>query len=387
MTLDAYRALFDLPPDVAYLDHAATGVLGRPAHDAARGALDRHAGRIPGESPNTFPADLERLERLRERAATLLNADVRGVEVVPNTSAGINWLAQGLDWKAGDRVAIPACEFPTNHLPWRGLAAQGVIVDRVDSPGGTFTPEAIDAAITDRTRVVSVSSVQFLSGFRADLPAIAEVCRARGVLFCVDAIQGLGALRLDVGALRPDLVVAGGHKWLCAMHGLGVAYASDRLMEAVAPVRGWLNGPIDWDDFDAVTDEFHADATRFRTGTLPTAQIYALDASIGAMLDVTPDAIETAVLGHAQTLAQGLDALGLRRYGSSDPAHASGIVTVEPEHPEALLEALTSAGVHASLRSRKLRVAPHAHTRPDDVARALDAVAEFVHHPARTAVA
>ncbi len=169
MTLDAYRALFDLPPDLAYLDHAAAGVLSRPTHDAALGALGRHAGHVPGASPNTFPADLERLDRLRTRAATLLNADVRGVEVVPNTSAGINWLAQGLDWKAGDRVAIPACEFPTNHLPWRALAARGVIVDRVGSPGGTVTPEAIDAAITDRTRVVSVSFVQFLSGFRADL--------------------------------------------------------------------------------------------------------------------------------------------------------------------------------------------------------------------------
>ncbi len=105
------------------------------------------------------------------------------------------------------------------------------------------------------------------------------------------------------------------------------------------------------------------------------------------MLDVTPDAIEAAVLDHARTLADGLDALGLRRYGSSDPSHASGIVTVEPDAPEALLEALTAAGVHASLRSRKLRFAPHAHTRADDVARALDAVTEFVHHPARTAVA
>ena len=374
MTLDAYRALFDLPDDLAYLDHAATGVLGRPAYDAARGALDRHAGRVPGTSPNTFPADLERLDRLRARAARLLNADVRGVEVVPSTSAGINWLAQGLDWKAGDRVVIPACEFPTNHLPWHGLASRGVAVDRVPSPGGTFTPAAIDAAITDRTRVVSVSFVQFLSGFRADLAGIGDVCRARGVLFCIDAIQGVGALRLDVGALQPDLVVAGGQKWLCAMHGLAIAIVSDRLMEAVTPVRGWLNGPIDWDDFDAVTDDLHPDATRFRTGTLPTAQIYALDASLGAMLDVGPETVEAAVLAHARTLADGLDALGLRRFGSPDPAHASGIVTVEPENPEALLEALTAAGVHASLRSRKLRVSPHAHTRADDLSRALDAV-------------
>ena len=377
MTLAAYRDLFDLPPETAYLDHAAQGVLGRPARDAAVHALDGHAGRIPGESPNGFPADLARIDRLRARAARLLNAPLPNVEVVPNTSAGINWIAQGLDWRPGDRVALPACEFPTNHLPWRALAARGVAVDRVPAPGGTFTPEALDAAITPRTRVVSVSWVQFLSGFRCDLAAIRDVCDARGVWFVVDAIQGVGALRFDAAAVRPDLVVAGGHKWLCGMHGLGVAAVSARLMERLVPVRGWLNGPIDWDDFDAVTDDLHPDATRFRTGTLPVAQTCALDATIGAMLDVGPDTIETAVLGHARTLADGLDALGLRRYGSPDPASASGIVTVEPDEPEALLAHLAARGVHAALRSRKLRFSPHAHTRAADVERALDAVATF----------
>ena len=379
MTLAAYRDLFDLPPDEAYLDHAAVGVLARPTRDAAVGVLDRHAGRVaPGQSPNTYLDDSVRTDRLRERAARLVGADVRRVEVVPNTSAGVNLLAQGLDWQPGDRVVVPECEFPTNHLPWRGLASRGVHVDRVPAPGGQFTADALDAAITPRTRVVSVSWVQFLSGFRADLAAVRDVCRSRGVWFCVDAIQGAGALRLDVADLKPDLVAFGGHKWMCAMHGLGVAVVSDALLEALRPVRGWLNGPVDWDDFSLVTDDFHADATRFRTGTLPVAQVYALDASIGAMLGVGPDVIEAAVLGHARRLADGLDALGLRRYGSPDPDHASGIVTVEPPRPEALLALLTARGVHASLRSRKLRFAPHAHTRETDVERALDAVAGFV---------
>ena len=378
MTLSAYRDLFDLPPNEAYLEHAAVGVLARPTRDAAVGVLDRHAGRVAGQSPNTYLADSARTDRLRERAARLVGADVRAVEVVPNTSAGVNLLAQGLDWQPGDRVVVPECEFPTNHLPWRGLAARGVHVDRVAAPGGQFTAEALDAAITPRTRVVSVSWVQFLSGYRADLAAVRDVCEARGVWFCVDAIQGAGALRLDVADLKPDLVAFGGHKWMCAMHGLGVAVVSDALLAHLAPVRGWLNGPVDWDDFSAVTDDFHADATRFRTGTLPVAQVYALDASVGAMLDVGPDAIEAAVLGHARALADGLDALGLRRYGSSDPAHASGIVTVEPPQPEALLAHLAASGVQASLRSRKLRFSPHAHTREADVGQALDAVAAFV---------
>ena len=385
MALDDYCGLFDLPADVAYLDHAATGVLSRPVMDAVVGFLAGRAGRIDGRSPNNYPADLGVIDRARERAARLVGADVRNVDLVPSTSDAINLLAQGLDWEAGDRVVVPECEFPANHLPWRGLAPRGVVVDRVASPDGTFTAEALDAAITDRTRVVSVSFVQFLSGFRCDLAAIRDVCAARGVLLCVDAIQGVGALRLDAAGL--DLVAAGGQKWMCAMQGLAVAVVSDRLLERLEPVRGWLNGPVDWDDFSVVTDDLHPDATRFRTGTVAVAQAYALDASLGNHLAVGPAAIEVAVLGHARTLADGLEALGLRRYGSSDPAHASGIVTVEHGAPEAFHAHLEAHGVRASMRSRKLRFAPHAHTRPDDLTRALDAAQDFVRHPGRVAVA
>jgi cysteine desulfurase/selenocysteine lyase len=382
VTLAEYRSLFDLPPDVAYLDHAATGVLSRPVVDAAADFLAGRAGRVAGRSPNDYPADLAAVERARERAAALVGADVRAVELVPSTSAGLNLLAQGLDWRPGDRVAVPACEFPANHMPWRGLAARGVVVDRVPCAAGTFTVEDVERALTDRTRVVSVSWVQFLSGFRCDLDGLKRLCRSRGLILCVDAIQGLGALRFDAdgipGEPGPDLVVAGTQKWLCAERGLAVAVVSDALQERLVPVRGWLNGPVDWDDFDAVSDEFHPDATRFRQGTLPSMQAYALDASVQNLLAVGPDAIEAAVLGHARTLAAGLDGLGLRRFGSADPAHASGIVTVEAPDPEGLHAHLAARGVTVSTRSRKVRFAPHAHTREGDVQRALDAVAEFV---------
>ena len=382
MTLSEYRALFDLPPDVAYLDHAATGVLSRPTLDAATDFLNGRSGRVAGRSPNDYPADLAAIDLARRRAAALVGADVRQVELVPSTSAGINLLAQGLDWRPGDRVAVPACEFPANHLPWRGLAARGVAVDRVPAPGGTFTVEAVEAALTPRTRVVSGSWVQFLSGFRCDLDGLRALCHSRGVLLCVDAIQGLGALRLDAvglpGEPGPDLVVAGTQKWLCAERGMAVAVVSDRLLERLAPVRGWLNGPLDWDDFDAVTDELHPDATRFRQGTVASMQAHALAAALGNVLALGPDAVEAAVLGHARALADGLSALGLRRYGSDDPAHASGIVTVEPPDPEGLHAHLVARGVAVSSRSRKLRFAPHAHTRPADIDRALDAVSAFV---------
>ena len=371
----SYLSHFEPPDGLAYLDHAATGFLSRPAHAAATAFLSRRAGRTAGASPNDYETDLGVVERVRERAASLLGVDTGTVDVQPNTSYALNVVARGLDWQPGDRVAVPACEFPANLLPWQALAPEGVGVDLIGHRDGTFTPDDVAAALTPRTRVVAVSWVQFLSGFRCDLPAIADVCRDAGALLVVDAIQGLGALRLDAGALGLAAVAAGGHKWLGAMQGAGVVAVADDVMERLRPMRGWLNGPVDWDDFEGSGSALHADATRFRVGTLPMAQMHALDAQLGVILGGGADAIEAAVLAHARRLADGLDALGVRRYGSAEPAHASGIVTVDAPDPEGLFAHLTAQGIACSMRSRKLRFAPHAHTPADDLDRALAAVA------------
>ena len=375
MTLSDYRALFELAPGTAYLDHAATGTLSRTALDAAADYLDGRAGRVPGRSPNNYPADLERLDRARRRAAALVGASPEAVCVVPNTSYGLNLVVQGLDWQPGDRVVVPGCEFPANRLPWRGLAHLGVAVDEVAHREGTFTVADVEAALRPRTRVVAVSAVQFLSGFRADLAALGALCRDRGVLFVVDAIQGAGVLRYDLAALRPDLFTFGAHKWLGAMQGAGVAVLSGALRARLRPVRGWLNGPVDWDDFEASTLDLHPDATRFHVGTMPTAAVYALDAALGAQLEVGPEAIEAAARGHAARLADGLAGLGLERYGPREAA--SAIVTVRASDPEGLHAHLAARGVVASLRSRLVRFAPHAQTPPHAIDQALHAVAEF----------
>ncbi len=376
MTLDAYRDLFQTPPGTVYLDHAAIGVLGSHVLDAATEYLTGRAGRVPGRSPNNFPADLERIDRARQRAATLVGAAPEAVAIMPNTSYGLDLMVRGLDWQPGDRVAVPGCEFPANLLPWRGLAARGVEVDVVPHRDGTFTVDDVAAVMTPRTRVVSVSAVQFLSGFRADLAGLGELCRQHDAWFVVDAIQAVGAVRLDVEALGIDLLATGGHKWLGSMQGAGFAVVAERLRERLEPTRGWLNGPVDWDDFEATTGELHPDATRFHVGTFPTAALYALDAALDAMLDVGPEAIEAAVLGHAAALAGGLDALGYVRYGTQGPPQ-SGIVAVRADEPEALHAHLAEQGVTASVRSRLVRLAPHAHTRAEDIDRALDAVASF----------
>lgn len=354
---------------MVYLDHAATGVLSQAAHEAAAGYLDGRAGRVATRSPNNFPADLERIDRARARAARLIGAEARDVAIVPNTSYGLNIVAQGLDWTPGDRVVVPACEFPSNLLPWRALEARGVVTDLVPHHHGAFGAEDVEALLRPETRVVAVSAVQFLSGFRCDLDAIGALCRQRGLLFVVDAIQAVGALHLDVSTFTPDLLAVGGHKWLGSMQGAGFAYVAPSLQDRVRPVRGWLNGPVDWDDFESAGLDLHTDATRFHVGTMPTAALYALDAALGLILDTGPEVIEAAVLGGARTLARGLAERGYERLGVGDPM--SGIVTIRADDPETLHAALAEAGVVTSLRSRLVRFAPHAWTPPDALDEAL----------------
>ncbi len=377
--LDAYRAQFAPPAGLAaYLDHAATGHLCTAARQSAGAFLDRRAGRLDGQSPNDYPSDLLVAERVRARFAALVGTDAARVEITPGTSYALNVVARGLDWQPGDRVAVPACEFPANLWPWRALAPEGVEVDLIAHRDGLVTPANVAAALTPRTRVVAVSWVQFLSGVRCDLTGIADVCRAHGAFLIVDAIQGLGALRLD--AAYADAVATGTQKWMGAMQGMGLVALSDALLARLRPLVGWLNGPVDWDDFEASATApitLHDDATRFRAGTLPTVQVHAADATLGVMEAAGVDSIEAAVLANARRLADGLTRLGLRRYGSDDPARASGIVTVEADDPEGLYAHLASRGIALSMRSRKLRFAPHAHTPPEAIDAALDAVASF----------
>ncbi len=235
----------------------------------------------------------------------------------------------------------------------------------------------IAASIRPETRIVAVSAVQFLSGFRADLDAIGELCRERGVLFVVDAIQAVGVLDLDVSTFQPDLLAVGGHKWLGSMQGAGFVVVAPTLVERLRPLRGWLNGPVDWDDFEASGLDLHPDATRFHVGTMPTANLYALDAALGLLLDVGMPTVETAALEAAERLAAGLAGLGLERVGPG----GSAIVTVRADDPEGLHGALLEAGIVASLRSRLVRFSPHASTPPDAIDVALEAVATIQRSP------
>lgn len=380
MTLEDLRARFPHTARTTYLNHAATSPLSRPVVEAMERYIEqRHVSNI--ENYFDFQAVLE---ETKERLARLLHTRPERVEFMPNTSYGLNVLVGGLDWQSGDRIAIPGCEFPANVYPFMNAQRQGVQVDFIPHRDGTFTLDDIDATLTPRTRLLSISWVQFLSGFRVDLEAVGRLCRDRGVLLCVDAIQGLGALQLDVERCGIDFLACGGHKWMMATQGIGFLYVTEALQARLAPMAGWLHGPVDWDHFLDYKLAFHPDARRYRLGTVNSLGVAALHASLGLYFEAGPAWCEARVVARARALADGLDALGFERYGSHDPAHASGIVTVRHPDAERLYGFLEHRGIVASVRNRMVRFAPTYYNSPDEMQQTLQTVRE---HASATASA
>lgn len=375
MTLEALRAEYPHAVDQIYLNHAATGVLSRRAVDA----IDRYVRERHGLNIENYYTFAPVIEQTLTQIASLIGTDASRVEFVSNTSAGLSILAEGLPWREGDRVAVPGCEFPANVYPFLNLKDKGVEVDFIPHNEGRITLEDIERTLTEKTRLLSISWVQFLSGFATDLKAVSELCRRHNVLLSVDAIQGLGALTLDVEGAGVDFMSSGGHKWLMGMQGLGFIYVSPRAQELIRPVAGWMHGPVDWERLSDYDLRFHDSARRYRLGTLNSVGIAALNATLALYLDADPAWCERRLLGTAALLAERLDELGLEPYGRDrGQAPLSGIVTYR--HPEAdgMARYLSERRIAVSVRNGLLRFAPSYYHTDEEIAVVAEVVAEFL---------
>lgn len=378
MTLDQLRQGFPHTREgKIYVNHAATSPLSRRVTDAVAAYTRGRQGLSAAAGIDNYEAFAPVVAETRQRAADLLGAAPERVAFAQNTSSALGVLAQGLDWQPGDRIAVPACEFPANVYPFMNLERRGVAVDFIPHDEGTFALEQIEAALAPRTRLLTLSWVQFLSGFRADLAAVGHLCAEREIIFCVDAIQGLGALQIDVEACGIDFLACGGHKWLMATQGIGLLYVTEALQKKLAPPAGWLHGPVDWDNFFDYDLAFHPEARRFEIGTANHVGIAALHAALGLYEEAGPAWCERQVLTRACELAGGLAAMGFARYGTSDSTHASGIVTVRHPRAEALYEHLRAQNITAALRNGLLRFAPTYTNTPEEIDAVLETVAAF----------
>ena len=222
-----YREEFPVTQHVIYLNHAAVAPLSKRAALAMQG-LAEDALQFGSLHYDQW---LDNYERLRVAAARLIGAQRGEIALVKNTSEGISTVAMGLDWRPGDRIVAFREEFPANFYPWQRMEAQRCYVEWLS----VHDPlEAIDLACTG-AKLLAISFVQYLSGFRADLNAIGEICQRHGCFFFVDAIQGLGAFPLDVEAAHIDALAADGHKWMLGPEGCGILYVRKQKQDAIFP--------------------------------------------------------------------------------------------------------------------------------------------------------
>lgn len=377
MAVETLRDEFPHTAHQTYLNHAAVSPLSRRVRQAMDAYIAERQGATADAPIENFDEFRPLMQETKTRAARMLGTDASRIEFVPNTSTGLNVLARGLDWDSGDRIAVPDGSFPTNVYPFLNLDDQGVAVDFVPTEEGAFGVNDVASVLRPETRLLSVSWVHFLSGFRADLKALGALCAEEDVIFCVDAIQGLGALQLDVEAAGIDFLAAGGHKWLMGAQGAGLLYCDEDLQDRLRPPSGWLHGPVDWEHLDDYELSFHDDARRFRTGTFNSVGIAALHAALGLYLEAGPEWCEERVVDLSSTLAAELRDRGFPRYGTDAAAHASGIVAVQPDAPEALFEHLQAHDVTGALRNRKLRFSPTYYNDASDLRIVLDAIDSF----------
>lgn len=376
--LDRFRSEIPLTESWTYLNHAAIGPMTRAGAERM-GAL---AARVSRTGDRHWPERADETERVRRQAARLLGAgEPHEVAFVGNTSEGLSAVAWGLDWCSGDNVVGPEPEFPANLYPWLSLAPLGVEYRRVPERDGRVEAADLVAAMDERTRIVAVSWVQYASGHRVDLAPLFAACRDAGVLLVLDAIQGVGALALDVEAAGVDVCALAGHKWLLGPEGVGVLYVSDRVIDRIRSTRhGWRSvaGRFDWTGIDPTPA---AGALRFEAGTLNMAGIHALGGSVDLLLDLGIEGVEARVLALADRVARGLAERGFRlAEPRRAPGEVSGIVAGRhPDRsPEDLARELVDRGIVVSHRAGRLRVAPHGYNTEEEVDRLLEALDELL---------
>ncbi|MCI0685398.1 MAG: aminotransferase class V-fold PLP-dependent enzyme [Gemmataceae bacterium] len=371
MDWTALRAELPVTERWAYLDHAAVAPLTRRALEAMREwADDLTANGLVNER-----RWLTRIDEVRSLAARLIGADPLDVAFVKNTSEGIGIVAEGFPWQSGDNVVIAEEEYPANQYPWLNLGGRGVEVRRIASrPDGRLWIDDIVAAFDARTRLLSLSWVEFASGFRNDLDALGALCRARGIAFFVDAIQGLGVFPLDVGKTPIDFLAADGHKWLLGPEGAGLLWVRREWIERLRPIDiGW-NSVVGARDFTKIDLQLKPHAGRYESGSLNVAGITALGGSLEWLLEIGIDKVAGRVLELTDHLCRRVAErqADLTVFSSRRPGAASGIVSLayaDPARVGAVVRDCRANGIIINKRAGRVRVSPHCYNSVEEIDR------------------
>lgn len=375
MALDVEALRAELPTDIkVWMQHGG----GAPWPRCARDAVVAAAHQLHASMDWTAQYGADR-QALRQGLARLIGGQPQGITLVRSTGHGLSLLAGGLDWREGDNVVGARWEYPTNLYPWMALQRRGVELRLAEPADGRITVDALMSLADERTRVVSVSWVQFWNGYRIDLAAIGAACRQRGIVFCVDAIQGVGAAQLDVEAAGVDLLSCGAIKWLLGTPGTGFAYVAPDLVARLEPLTVGIGSVVNLEEAFEPQLNWNPTARRFEESATSWFDIVGLLACVRLLEQHGMAAIEERVLGLTQRIGEQLTSAGhevvapwpRRRQESSGilSFRTPGVAAAEQ------VRRLDEAGIVARAHHDFVRLSPHAWTRDVEVDRALEALA------------
>jgi selenocysteine lyase/cysteine desulfurase len=370
--------LFPILRHWSFFNHAGVSPLPQPAAAAMR------AYTAQAESAAYLAATwYQDIEKLRQEFAAFLNCHRDEIAFVKNTSEGISIVANGIDWQFGDRIITTNVEYPANIYPWMEVArGRGVkLITVEEQPGPEDTRQVpiekiLAAAAEPRTRLVTLSAVEFASGQRHDLARIGQFCSERDILFCVDGIQSLGVLPINVADMYIDFLSADGHKWLLGPEGAGVFFCRRPLIEHTRPLMvGWLN-VIDSQNFGKYDYTLRPDASRFECGSHNVPGLMSLRASLQLIQSIGIPAISARIKHLTDHLIAGLRGKGYRIISPRLGEAWSGIVSfTSPAHShEKIFQDLRSQRIEIALRVGRLRCSPHFYNTESQIQRLIDAL-------------
>jgi cysteine desulfurase/selenocysteine lyase len=378
-TFQAMKAYFQLDKNIVHLNHAAVA----PWPLVTRDAVIAFANENSRFGSQNYDLWMKTEQQLKHRLALLINAASSDeIAILKNTSEGLSLIAQGLKFNAGDNIVIPAEEFPSNKVVWQALEAQGVTVKLIPVQDITNPEQALIDAMDEHTRLLSCSSVQFARGLQLELNIIGHACRQNDTLFCVDAIQSLGAIPFDAQACLADFVVADGHKWMCGPEGTALFYCRKDVQHQLELRQyGWhmLKDAFNLSHQSNVI-ELAETAQRFESGSPNMMGIAALNASLGLLLDIGIEKIQAAVIKNSDYLFEQLQSLpDINILTPAQAGRYAGIVTFQKRSVDnaELYKHLQDSNVICACRGDGIRFSPHFHTALKDMDKALTIVDRF----------
>jgi selenocysteine lyase/cysteine desulfurase len=368
------EAEFPVSSEFLYFNHAAVSPI--PSCSAEAGI------RMLRRSRDEGAWQIRKWEELagetRARFARIIGASPEEVAFVKNTSEGLSFVAAGFPWREGDNLVTSNVEYPSNIYPWMRLRSRNVELRMVAAKEGRVRKEDLFAACDGKTRMIALSSVEFVNGYRTDLSGIGEYCQKHGIFFCVDGIQSVGVLPMDVKSFGIDALSADGHKWLLSPEGIGGFYISRDVMEMVEPViLGWhsVKNRFDFENYDF---RLSPDARRFEPGSHNTVGMAAFNASMELLLSIGMDRIWERVRRLTERILEKAGENGFEVLSPPHPEERSGIVTFRVPGADngALWKAMHNRKAICSPRGGGIRVSPHFYNTPEEIDRFFDILFE-----------